>query len=63
MTVHFVGAGPGAADLLTVRAVEMLRVADVCVYAGTYLDEAVLGHCRDDVQLVDTQDLSRHRIL
>ena len=62
MTVHFVGAGPGAADLLTVRAVEMLRVADVCVYAGTYLDEAVLGHCRDDVQLVDTQDLDLDQI-
>lgn len=62
MTVHFVGAGPGAADLLTLRAVAMLREADVCVYAGTYLDEAVLSHCRDDVRLVDTQDLDLDRI-
>ncbi len=55
MTVHFVGAGPGAADLLTLRAVELLRRADVCVYAGTYVD-AVLAHCRADARLVDTQD-------
>ena len=62
MTVHFVGAGPGAADLLTLRAVELLRSADVCVYAGTYLDDAVLGHCRDDARLVDTQDLDLDQI-
>lgn len=56
MSVHFVGAGPGAADLLTVRAVRLLEAADVCVYAGTYVD-AVLAHCRDDARRVDTQDL------
>lgn len=38
MTVHFVGAGPGAADLLTLRAAAALAAADVCLYAGTYLD-------------------------
>lgn len=57
MTVHFVGAGPGAADLLTVRAVTMLGRADVCLYAGTYLDAAVLAHCGPDAELVDTQRL------
>lgn len=62
MTVHFVGAGPGAADLLTLRAVALLKAADVCVYAGTYIDEAVLAHCRDDAQLVDTQDLDLDQI-
>ncbi|MEH3033187.1 MAG: precorrin-4 C(11)-methyltransferase [Aeromicrobium erythreum] len=62
MTVHFVGAGPGAADLLTLRAVELLRRADVCVYAGTYLDAAVLSHCREDARLVDTQDLDLDQI-
>lgn len=62
MTIHFVGAGPGAADLLTLRAVSMLNTADVCVYAGTYLDEAVLAHCRDGAELVDTQDLDLDQI-
>lgn len=62
MTVHIVGAGPGAADLLTVRAVELLSQADICLYAGTYLDAAVLVHCRDDARLVDTQDLDLDQI-
>lgn len=62
VSVHIVGAGPGAADLLTLRAVERLRSADVCLYAGTYLDEAVLGHCRDDARLVDTQALDLDQI-
>lgn len=55
MSVHFVGAGPGAADLLTLRAVRLLGAADVVLYPGTYLDAEVLGHCRDDAELVDTQ--------
>jgi len=62
MTVHFVGGGPGAADLLTVRAARMLAAADVVVYAGTYLDAAVLSHCRERVRLVDTQDLDLDQI-
>ena len=57
MTVHFVGAGPGAADLLTLRAAALLAAADVVLYPGTYLDAEVLSHCRSDARLVDTQDL------
>lgn len=63
MTVHFVGAGPGAADLLTLRAVALLNRADVCVYAGTYLDEAVLSHCAEGARLIDTQDLNLDEII
>ncbi|MGW4367793.1 precorrin-4 C(11)-methyltransferase [Nocardia takedensis] len=57
MTVHFIGAGPGAADLLTVRAVTLLRDSPVCLYAGTYLDPEVLAHCAPDTELIDTQRL------
>lgn len=63
MTVHFVGAGPGAADLLTLRAASMLAAADVVLYPGTYLDAAVLSHCRADALLVDTQDLDLDAIV
>ena len=63
MTVHFVGAGPGAADLLTLRAAAALREADVCLYAGTYLDDGVLEHCRSDARLVDTQHLDLDGII
>lgn len=57
MTVHFIGAGPGAEDLLTLRAVRLLGASPVCLYAGTYVTAAVLAHCPPDVQLVDTQRL------
>ena len=62
MTVHFVGAGPGAADLITLRAASYLAGADVVLYPGTYIDAAVLTHCRDDANLVDTQELDLDQI-
>ncbi|UIJ35198.1 cobalt-precorrin-4/precorrin-4 C(11)-methyltransferase [Allobranchiibius sp. GilTou73] len=58
MTVHFIGAGPGAADLLTLRAARLLEQSPVCLYAGTYLDDAVLAHCPLDAELIDTQHLN-----
>ncbi|MCP9622804.1 precorrin-4 C(11)-methyltransferase [Nocardia otitidiscaviarum] len=63
MTVHFIGAGPGAADLLTVRAVRVLAAAPVVLYAGTYLDPEVLGHCAPGAELVDTQGLDLDQIV
>jgi precorrin-4/cobalt-precorrin-4 C11-methyltransferase len=63
MTVHFVGAGPGAADLLTLRAVTLLRESPVCLYAGTYIDEEVLAHCGPGTRLVDTQHLDLDQIV
>lgn len=63
MTVHFVGAGPGAADLLTVRATTLLAAADVVLYPGTYLDPAVLSYVSPAAELVDTQDLDLDLII
>jgi precorrin-4/cobalt-precorrin-4 C11-methyltransferase len=62
VTVHFIGAGPGAADLLTVRAVRILQRAPVCLYAGSLVPPEVLAECPPDARLVDTADLDLDRI-
>ncbi|WP_426560954.1 precorrin-4 C(11)-methyltransferase [Angustibacter sp. McL0619] len=63
MTVHFVGAGPGAADLLTVRATRILAACQVCLYAGSLVPAEVLSHCPDDARLVDTANLTLDQIV
>ena len=62
MTVHFIGAGPGAADLLTVRAVSLIRSSPVCVYAGTYIGADVLAHCPPGATLIDSRRLDLDQI-
>jgi precorrin-4/cobalt-precorrin-4 C11-methyltransferase len=61
--VQFVGAGPGAADLLTVRAVRLLEAADTVLYPGSYLDADVLKSCSASADLVDTQKLNLDEIV
>ncbi len=53
--VYIVGAGPGDPELITVRGQKRLAEADVVVYAGSLVPEAMLVHCRPDVELVDTR--------
>jgi len=62
-TVHFIGAGPGAPDLLTVRAVRLIGEAPVCLYAGALVRPEVLGHARPGARLVDTQHLTLDEIV
>jgi precorrin-4/cobalt-precorrin-4 C11-methyltransferase len=63
VTVHFIGAGPGSADLLTVRAVRLIESSPVCVYAGTYLDHEILAHCPQGATLIDSQHLDLDQII
>ncbi|GBR45606.1 precorrin-4 C(11)-methyltransferase [Neokomagataea thailandica] len=58
MTVHFIGAGPGAEDLLTLRGRDLLAASPVCLYAGSIVPKAMLEHCPDGARLVDTAPLS-----
>ncbi len=58
MTVHFIGAGPGAADLLTLRGRDLLARCPVCLYAGSIVPPAMLAHCGAGTRLVDTAPLS-----
>ena len=62
MTIHFIGAGPGAADLLTLRAVRLLESSPVCMYAGTYIDDQILAHCPSGATLIDSQHLDLDQI-
>ena len=58
MTVHFIGAGPGAADLITVRGRDVRARCPVCLYAGSVVPPAMLAHCGPGARLVDTAPLS-----
>ncbi|MBV1837757.1 precorrin-4 C(11)-methyltransferase [Acetobacter estunensis] len=62
MTVHFIGAGPGAADLLTLRGRDLLASCPVCLYAGSIVPREMLEHCPQDARLVDTAPLSLDQI-
>ena len=62
MTVHFIGAGPGAADLITVRGRELLARSPVCLYAGSIVPTELLSHCPPGARLVDTAPMSLDEI-
>lgn len=55
MTISFVGAGPGAADLVTLRGARRLAAADIVIWAASLVPEALLDHCRPDVVVHDSK--------
>jgi len=57
MTVHFIGAGPGAPDLITLRGRDLLARCPVCLYAGSLVPRALLDHCPPGARIVDTAPL------
>lgn len=63
MTVHFIGAGPGAADLITVRGRDLLASSPVCLYAGSLVPAQLLEHCPQGVHLVNTAPMSLEDIV
>ncbi|MCC3767610.1 precorrin-4 C(11)-methyltransferase [Streptomyces sp. UNOC14_S4] len=62
MTVYFIGAGPGAADLITVRGARTLARCGVCLYAGSLVPRELLAECPPDARLVDTANLNLDQI-
>lgn len=63
MTVHFIGAGPGAADLITLRGRDLIAACPVCLYAGSLVPEALLSHCPEGARIVNTAPLSLDEIM
>jgi precorrin-4/cobalt-precorrin-4 C11-methyltransferase len=63
MTVHFIGAGPGAADLITIRGRDLIARSPVCLYAGSLVPAALLTHCPPGAEIVDTAPLTLDEII
>mgnify|MGYP001257678498 FL=1 len=63
MTVHFIGAGPGAPDLLTLRGAKLIAQSPVCLYAGSLIPEGVLEHCAPGTRVINTAPLSLDDII
>ncbi|MPY96085.1 MAG: hypothetical protein GEV08_24400 [Acidimicrobiia bacterium] len=62
MTISFVGAGPGAADLITLRGAQRLAAADIVIWAASLVPEALLDHCRADVELHDSKTMTHDEV-
>ena len=63
MTIHFIGAGPGAPDLITVRGRDRIAACPVCLYAGSLVAPEILGWCPPGARLVDTAPLDLDAIM
>ncbi|TDW66846.1 precorrin-4 C(11)-methyltransferase [Kribbella pratensis] len=63
MTVHFIGAGPGAADLITVRGRDLIAASPVCLYAGALVPIELLEHCPPGARKIDTANLTLDEII
>lgn len=63
MTVHFIGAGPGAADLITLRGRDLIATSQTCLYAGSLVPTALLDHCPAGARIVNTAPLSLDEIM
>ncbi len=62
MTVHFIGAGPGAADLITVRGRDLIARCPVCLYAGSIIPQELLTHCSPGTRIIDTAPMTLDEI-
>lgn len=63
MTVHFIGAGPGAADLITLRGRDLVASCPVCIYAGSLVPDEILSHCPEGARIVNSAPLDLDAIV
>ena len=63
MTVHFIGAGPGAPDLITVRGLKLIQSCPVCLYAGSLVPEAIVAEAPGTARVIDTAPMHLDEII
>jgi precorrin-4/cobalt-precorrin-4 C11-methyltransferase len=63
VTVHFIGAGPGAPDLLTLRGRDWIARSPVCLYAGSLIPREILAHAPSNARVVDTAEMTLDAII
>jgi precorrin-4/cobalt-precorrin-4 C11-methyltransferase len=63
MTVHFIGAGPGAADLLTLRGRDLINKSPVCLYAGSLVPKEVIAHAPPGARIIDSTEMTLDEII
>lgn len=61
--VHFVGAGPGAGDLITLRGAKLLEEADQVIYAGSLVNPALLTRCRPDCRILNSAEMTLEQVI
>ena len=61
--INFVGAGSGAADLITVRGAKLLGEADLVIYAGSLVNPALLDYCRDDCTIMNSASMTLEEVI
>lgn len=61
--IHFIGAGPGAADLITIRGAELLKKADVIIYAGSLVNPALLDYAKEDCKIYNSAKMTLEEVI
>ena len=61
--IHFVGAGSGAVDLITIRGAELLKEADLIIYAGSLVNPDLLNYAKDSCEIYDSAKMTLDEVL
>lgn len=61
--IYFIGAGPGAADLITVKGKELLEKADLCIYAGSLVNPELLKYCKPDCVIMNSAEMTLEEVI
>ena len=63
MTVYFIGAGPGASDLITIRGLKTIQKCETCLYAGSLVPTGIIDECPNDAVIMDTAPMHLDEII